>query len=199
MLTGWRSRAPILALALIPGACDVNIGGAGYDPKATAAEAENYPTYMAAHVREEVFTGCDDNVKQHFHQMFRSFRESYPQIDRAPVTLKSGIHRASYRNSGANVFVLTEGDRTLIRETLPAAFYMHPVSMGIHTIDGRPIIMITDKSRATTGRYFVAIYGADGSPYYRRTLGTGQVWDLAASERHIDIVGRCERRRITFG
>lgn len=124
-------------------ACDSpGIGGAGFDNKATVEEAEKYPRFIAPFVQEIISSKCegDEKVTQQFGQMFRGFDSNYPKIDEKPVPLKLTNASASYSN---RMFEVREGEKALIQERLPSAFYMHPLSMGIHTVGGREIIMIT--------------------------------------------------------
>ena len=189
-------RTTVIASAMLLLACDGGgIAGAGFDRKAVVEEAETYQAFVAPFVRESISPTCDKDIEQHFEQMFRQFRANYPRIEGQAVHIELGNTVAWYRN---NLFEVQTDGKSVITEQLPAAFYMHPMSMGIHSVGGREIIMISNVSRATTGLYFVGIYGTDGTPYYKQVLSAADVWDVRVTEEHIEIVGHCDTRQISF-
>lgn len=189
-------RMAMLASAMLLVACDGGgIAGAGFDRKAVVEEAESYQAFVSPFVHESIAPTCNKDIQQQFEEMFRQFRVRYPRIEEEAVQIDLGNTLAWYRN---NLFEVQTDGKPIIREQLPVAFYMHPMSMGIHSVGGREIMMISNKSRATTGLYFVGIYGADGAPYYKRVLSAGDVWDIGVSEERVEILGHCDTRILTF-
>ena len=99
-------------------------------------------------------------------------------------------------NFGNHEFVVQKGNKIIIKENLPSVFVMHPMRLGIDEVDSIPLIMVVNKSRASTGRYFVAIYEINGTPLYKNVLIAWQVWDIKQEQNYIDIIGCGETRRI---
>ena len=172
-----------ISLLAVSGCDGGGIAGAGFDSEAMVREAEQYRSYVSPLLQETVERDCEDGLTQQFESMFSDFRASYPRIEEQPIHIAELEAAAS---SQENVFALRRKHTYLVREQLPSVFYMHPVSLGVHSLSGHDLIMISTKSRATTGLYFVAIYGSDGTPYYKSVLSGGQVWDIRAAQKHIE-------------
>ncbi len=77
---------------------------------------------------------------------------------------------------------------------LPHAFLMHPLSVGLASINGKSLLMTANRSRASTGRVFLAIYTTDGGLLYRNVLSSGQLWDAAIVQDAVVLVGCGESR-----
>ena len=97
---------------------------------------------------------------------------------------------------GNHELIIRKDERVIIKENLPSVFVMHPMRLGIDEVNGVRVIMVVNKSRASTGRYFVAIYELDGTPLYKKVLIAWQVWDIKREQNYIDILGCGETRRI---
>ena len=179
------------------------VAGASWDSKKNLAEVDNYVGYTAPQVSETVFqNACHGrsadswaNISQHFDDIFRSFSFSVVRLEGSPVTLSDTGLVATFRN---HELLVTKGGAVIIKETVPSVFVMHPMRAGVDKVNGTPVLMVANKSRASTGRYFVAVYSLDGTLLYKNVLSAGQVWDIARGEKHIDILGCGETRRITL-
>lgn len=189
--------------SIITGCDGCGIGGASWDSKKNIAEVESYKSFISPRLVESVFTNkCTgsseetwEGISQHFYDILRTFSFSIERINRHPIELSEFHLTASFYN---HRLLVKKKDKILIDELLPSVFVMHPISLGIDNLYGLPVIMVVNKSRSTTGRYFVAIYGLDGTPFYKNVLIAWQVWDINRENSHIDILGCGETRRITM-
>lgn len=188
-----------LSLLVASVGCDIvggGIAGAGRDAIWRRREADNYESTVAKDIQVSVITNpANFRPEQHFKDIMRSFATSADEVGGALVRLPSTDYTAQYKR---NVFEFHDGKKLTVEEKLPAVFNMHTVRLGIGTLSGREIIMIVNKSRSSTGRYFVAIYSRSGNVLYRTILTTRQVWDIQAKTDVIEIIGAKETRRITL-
>jgi hypothetical protein len=207
-----RTLALLFCVVLVPG-CDggsqgIGIAGASWDSKDTLAELEMFQPYISPRIAEVVVEnecractseGCSSKtwagISQHFEDIFRSFAFHVYRLEGTPISIPTLGLEASFVNKQ---FELTRNGEVITRESLPTAFGMHPTRLGVDKLGGAPIIMIVNKSRATTGRYFVAIYDSDGAALYRNVLIAWQVWDIEWKARSINILGCSETRTITM-
>jgi len=132
-------------------------------------------------------------------QLFAEIMDKFPiheeHIDEAWTPVVGTSFNARFRE---HRFELREDDIVVVSETLPKIFNMHPVRLGMGTVASTPVILIVNKSRSSTGLYFVGLYTAQGFPLYKAVLGAGQVWDIRPSDGGINILGHSEIRRISM-
>lgn len=189
-----KNLATILILIFAAG-CDVNIGGAGFDNEAIKTELENFPNFMSSKLTESTTKNCEDQAKQEFENIFSDFSYTVKRLEGAPQKITENLN-AKFSN---RVFSITDSNsNTLVTENLPSAFYMHPVRVGVDKVEDQPIIMIVNKSRATTGRFFVAIYLHNGEAIYRKILKASEVWDITIKDNAIRIIGACNTRVVKW-
>lgn len=194
----------LIFLAILVAGCDSGggIAGASGDSKKNIAEVENYQGYVSPQLSEEIIKNqCRGGIKetwagisQHFADIFRSFSFHLESLEEKAVEVPSLGLEVSFKN---REFLALKDGAALIREKLPSVFGMHPTRLGTDTLGGVPVIMVVNKSRASTGRYFVAIYARDGTLLYRNVLIAWQVWDVGRNDNSINILGCGETRRIT--
>ncbi len=193
----------LILLTTIIVSCDGGggIAGASWDSKKAIAEANNYQSYISPQLSETIIKNqCSGNSKnnwagisQHFDDILRSFTYNIERLELSRVELANFKLTASFAN---HELVVRNNDEIMIKENLPSVFVMHPMRLGIDEVDGIPLIMVVNKSRSSTGRYFVAIYELDGTPLYKNVLIAWQVWDIKREQNYIDILGCGETRRI---
>lgn len=197
----------LILLAILVAGCDSDSGGgiagASWDSKKNIVEVENYQGYVSPQLSEEVIQNqCHGRspetwagISQHFDDIFRSFAFHLERVEARPVELPGFGLEVSFKDQE---FLAKKMDIVLIREKLPSVFVMHPIRLGADKLGGVPVIMVVNKSRASTGRYFVAIYAQDGTLLYRNVLIAWQVWDIERNTNNINILGCSETRRITW-
>ncbi len=194
-----------MLLALVMVGCDSGggIAGASWDSRKNIAEIENYQGYISPQLSEEVTENqCRGRSKetwagisQHFEDIFRSFHFHLDRLEgRASKIPDLGLD-VSFKE---REFMAKKDGTPTIQEKLPSVFVMHPMRLGVDKLGSDPVIMVVNKSRASTGRYFVAIYAQDGTPLYRNVLATWQVWDIERTANDINILGCSETRRISW-
>lgn len=187
-------------------ACDEiggGIAGASWDSKGAIEEVERYPQYAAPSVEEVVLRNhCHGRsvetwagISQHFDDILRSFEFSVPEVGSKPVVLPEPGLVASY---DGRTFTVERDGSTVIREQLPAVFSDRPMHLAVDTLNGRRVIFVASRSRASTGRRFVALYTVDGQPLYRDVLIAWQLWDVEHAGDHIDLLGCSETRRLSI-
>jgi hypothetical protein len=187
-------------LLLMASGCDGGgVAGAGRDPDQGKIEADNYPGYVSPRLSENVLQNqCNGQtfagLSQHFEDTLRSFAFHLEMVGQTPIELANYGLQASFKN---HELLVKKNDEVLIKQTLPSVFAAEPM-LGIDEMGGLKVIMVADRSRSTTGRYFVAIYSLDGTPLYKKVLKAWQVWDIDKDARHIDILGCSETRRISM-
>lgn len=196
MLLGviMRIFTTILILIFVAG-CDVNIGGAGFDNEGIKTELKNFPNYMSPQLTESTTKNCEDKAKQEFENIFSDFNSTVRRLEGAPQKITTNLNA---KFSDRVFSIIDSNSNTLVTENLPSAFYMHPVRVGVDKVNNKPIIMIVNKSRATTGRYFVAIYLHNGEAIYRKILKASEVWDITIKDNAIRIIGACNTRVIKW-
>ncbi|OGP66410.1 MAG: hypothetical protein A2W27_02840 [Deltaproteobacteria bacterium RBG_16_44_11] len=188
----------ILSYVILLGLLTAGFGvaGGGLDSKKNIEEANNYQRYISPRLSEKIIKNqikCDHPA--HFEDIFRYFSFHIKRIDKHPVELAEFGFVASFQN---HEFLVQRKGETLIKERLPVVFNMHPICLGIDKLAGVPVIMVVNRSRASTGRCFVAIYMLDGTPLYRNVLARWQVNDIGRDNSTIDILGYGETRRFTI-
>ncbi|MDD3591970.1 MAG: hypothetical protein PHO65_04980 [Sulfurovum sp.] len=185
----------IIVLFILVG-CDggFGIGGASWDSEKSVDEVNHYKSYISPRLNEETKYKESEGVTQHFGDILRTFEFNKQRVEEN-VELNEYDLLASFKN---HRLVVKSKESTLITEELPSVFIMHPIRLGIGSLDGEKMQMVINKSRSTTGRYFVAIYTLDGEVLYRNVLTAAQVWDVNKTNNFIDIIGCRETRRITF-
>ncbi len=172
------------------------IAGGGMDSKRNIEEVKNYQGYIAPLVSEKIIKNqikCDQLT--HFEDIFRFFSFHLERIDKYPVDLTEFGLTAFFKDYQ---FVVKKKGEIIIKEHLPSVFNMHPIRLGIDKLAGIPLIMVVNKSRASTGRYFIALYMLDGTPLYKNVLVAWQVKDINRGDNFIDILGCGETRRLTI-
>lgn len=133
------------------------------------------------------------DISQHFEDILRTFSFNLERLEMHQTELANFGLSACFSN---HELAIRKSERFIIKENLPSVFVMHPMRVGIDEVNGVPVIMVVNKSRASTGRYFVAIYELDGTPLYKNVLIAWQVWDIKRGQNYIDILGCSETRRI---
>ena len=185
----------IILVTFVIFGCDVNIGGAGFDDANIKSELDSYPNFISDNLSETTLENCGEKPTQQFEKMFDDFPFSIQVVENTSKTFYKNFS-ASFIN---RVLVIqNENSKTIVTETLPSAFYMHPVSLGVAELGGHTVIMVSDKSRATTGRYFIAIYLENGEAIYKKILTSGDVWDISIIENSIHILGSCNTKIIKW-
>lgn len=114
-------------------------------------------------------------ISQQFDDIFRSFEFHREGLETRPLELPGLGLEVSFKD---REFLARKNGAVQIREKLPSVFVMHPMQLGADKLGGVPVIMVVNKSRASTGRYFAAIYAQDGTLLYRNILTVWQVWDI---------------------
>ncbi len=176
-------------------ACDVNIGGAGFDEPNIKNELDSYSGFISPLISESAQENCGEKPAQEFEGIFNEFEKSIPVLENKPQSLTNNLI-AEFSN---RVFILKEqSSRVIIQEKLPSAFYMHPMRVGLDKLAGHTIVIIVNKSRATTGRYFVAIYLENGQILYRNILKASEVWDITIENGNLLIRGSCSTNIIKW-
>jgi len=175
------------------------LAGASWDSARDLAEVESYEAHIAAGLTETVQDNSCGNagdttfaVEQRFDDVFNDFAFSIERLE-AVTALPGTAIEVAFRD---RTFVATDNGKPLISETLPAVFGMRPAALGVGDLGGRRVILLINRSRATTGKAFVAVYALDGTTLYRNALSSGQVWDILPSAGGIDVIGCGETGRI---
>ncbi len=185
-------------LAIVSGCSIVGggIAGASYDPIWRVKSAERYRTTIATNFTECLLTAtARTRPEQHFDDLMRTFPSEVQRVEEAFVSVPNSSFLARYRR---RMFELQHEDKTVIIERLPTVFDMHPVRLGMGRLSGVPVVMIANKSRSTSGMYFIGLYTQDGIVLYRCVLRASDVWDVSATENAIDIIGSQATRRLAF-
>ena len=193
----------LIIFSVIVLSCDSGggIAGASWDSKKAIAEVNNYQSYISPRLSETIMGNecigkSEDTwagISQHFEDILRTFSFNLERLEMHQTELANFGLSASFGN---HELVIRKGERIIIKENLPSVFVMHPMRLGIDEVNGVPAIMVVNKSRASTGRYFVAIYELNGTPLYKNVLIAWQVWDIRLEQNYIDILGCGETRRI---
>jgi hypothetical protein len=176
-------------------ACDVNIGGAGYDNQSVKQELDRYPGFISPLINESLQENCGEKPTQQFEKIFDEFPKSISSLEGSPKKLTENL-TAEFSNQ---IFTLKNQElKIIVQESLPSAFYMHPMRVGLAALAGHTIIIIVDQSRATTGRFFVAIYLESGQLIYRKILKASEVWDIVIENGNLLIKGSCSTNVIKW-
>ena len=172
------------------------IAGASFDPPWQVKAAKRYVETVATNEISVVLLPLnDEQPPQLFEEIMDKFPINENHIDAEWTPVIGTSFNARYRE---HRFELREGNVVIISEKLPNIFNMHPVRLGIGTVASTPMIMIVNKSRSSTGLYFVGLYTTKGAPLYRAVLGAGQVWDIRPYNGGINIYGHSEIRNISI-
>jgi len=172
------------------------IAGASFDPIWQRNAAEQYPETIATNrVTVNITPRTGERPPQLFDDIMHDFPVSQERIQASFVPIASTGIEARY---GKHRLEIRNGNTVLISEKLPKVFNMHPVRLGMGTVAAQSVIMVVNKSRSSTGLYFVALYTAEGKPLYKCVLGAGQVWDIRLVDNGIDILGHSETRHISM-
>lgn len=186
-------------------ACDSStkfgVAGSSWDSNEAIAELNEEKEFISERIKKEtLWNECGGtNAKklnehtQHFSDIFRKFQFSSESVGKNWIEVSN--FSFSYTN---NIFRGKKEGVDIIQEKLPLVFNMHPIRLGIDSLGDMRIIMIVNKSRATTRRYFVGIYSQDGDLLYRNVLTTKQVWDISKDETGINILGCGETIRLAY-
>lgn len=197
-------KAGLLMLAAVAGFLTVagcqyvggGIAGASYDPIWQVRAARLYVEVVASN---RVSVAVTPQPGEHPPQLFEGIMHAFPireeRVWEAFVPVTGTALAARYSK---NHFEIRSDKATVVSEELPRLFNMHPVRMGMGTVSAQPVIMIVNKSRSSTGLYFVALYTAAGEPLYRAVLNAEQVWDISVSDDAIEILGHSEVKRLSI-
>jgi hypothetical protein len=188
-------KVSIFILVLFLTACDgMGIGGASWDSEKAVEEVNSFEGYISPNLSEQLINGQCTDVSQHFEDILRAFDFNVQRVE-GDVNLTSYGLTVSFRD---HQFLVKKGEEVLINENLPSVFIMHPIRLGIEKLNGENILMVINKSRSTTGRYFIAIYTLEGTVLYKKVLTSAQVWDVNKTDSYIDIMGCKEIRRLSY-
>ncbi len=170
------------------------VAGASFDPIWRVNSANQYTETVAGdRITVSVSPRTGERPPQLFGEIMRCFPINVERVEKTWTSIPNSSSDARYRRYR---FELRSGSSILISEKLPKVFNMHPVRLGMGTVGTQSVIMIVNKSRSSTGLYFVALYTLQGEPLYKSVLGTGQVWDIRITDNGIDILGHSEVRHI---
>jgi hypothetical protein len=184
----------VMLLALLT--TGFSVAGGGLDSKKNIEEANNYQRYISPRLSEELIKNqISCSQPAHFEDIFRSFSFHKERIEKRPVELSEFGFTATFKE---HEFLVRRKEEVLIKEHLPTLFNMHPMRLGIDKLAGIPVIMVVNKSRSSTGRYFIAIYMLDGTLLYKNVLKAWQVTDIKRDDSSIDVLGYGETRRFTM-
>jgi hypothetical protein len=128
-----------------------------------------------------------------FDDLLRRFPVNVVVQDSAALPLgQTGLRAAlvyTREASGAfNTIRMWNGPDLVVEERLPQAF-LYPVLMGVTSIAGREVVVVTTRSRSTTGRRFLAMYSPAGELLYRNVHLSGAVWDVALENDAVVLLG----------
>ena len=195
--------AILVSLSVAVLSCDGGggIAGASWDSRKAIAEVDKYKSFISPKLSETIIKNeCIGKseatwagISQHFEDILRTFSFNLERLEQKKTDLTNFGLSASFGN---HELIIRKDERVIIKENLPSVFVMHPMRLGIDEVNGVRVIMVVNKSRASTGRYFVAIYELDGTPLYKKVLIAWQVWDIKREQNYIDILGCGETRRI---
>ncbi|MDI6810028.1 MAG: hypothetical protein QME66_13870 [Candidatus Eisenbacteria bacterium] len=172
------------------------VAGASFDPIWQVKAAKRYPAMVSSNkVTVSVARLTGEQPPQLFDDIMHAFPVRQDRVEDSFMPIAGTGLEARYHKCHLDI---RSGHAVLINEKLPKVFNMHPVRLGMGTVASQSLIMIVNKSRASTGLYFVALYTAQGVPLYRGVLGAGQVWDIRTTDNGVDILGHSEIRRITM-
>jgi hypothetical protein len=100
------------------------IAGASHDPIWRVKSAERYRPTIATNFTESVLADSGrPHQEQHFDDLMRSFPSAVQRVESVLVAVPDSSFVTRYRD---NTFELLQGEKTLIKERLPAVFNMHP-------------------------------------------------------------------------
>lgn len=166
------------------------VAGASFDPIWQVKAAERYQEAVATNrLTVTVARLTDERPPQLFGDIMHAFPVSQERIEESFVPVADTGLEARYRRQRLEI---KSGTDLVINEKLPKVFNMHPIRLGMGTVASQGVIMVVNKSRASTGLYFVGLYTDQGTPLYKAVLGGGQVWDIRPTETGIDILGHSE-------
>jgi len=172
------------------------IAGASFDPIWYVRAAERYAGVVASNkVTVSVARLTGAQPPQLFDDIMHAFPIRQERIEDVFVSIAGTSLAGRYRKYR---FELWRDNTVVISEKLPKVFNMHPVRLGIGTVGSQSVIMIVNKSRSSTGLYFVGLYTAQGETLYKSVLDAGQVWDIRPTDNGIDILGHSEIRHISM-
>lgn len=195
---GLRTCLFLTIIAYVCGCEDFGggVAGGGFDSASKKEAADRFPNTISCSVCVAIQNHPDGfQPRQHFDDSMRTFPFNKMRVVSKPSNVYGTSFTAQYRR---NKFTLRDENGVRIEQNLPDVFNMHPVRVGIGTLGGREVIMIVNKSRASTGRYFVAIWGMDGEVLYRKVHRAYEVWDILADGEVINLIGAKGRIRISL-
>jgi hypothetical protein len=170
----------------------IGVAGAGFDKKSVIQKLESYPGYMSPLISESTQKNCGDKVTQQFDNIFDEFPKSISRLKGYTRQLSEDL---TVGFSNREFFMKDQDLEYIVTEKLPSAFYMHPMQVGMMELDENRVVIVVNRSRATTGKIFVAIYLDDGEIIYRKILSSSDVWDIAIDDNNnILIKGACNTR-----
>ncbi len=172
------------------------IAGARYDPIWQVRDAKLYGEVVASN---KVAVAMAPLTGKQPPQLFEGITHAFPvrqeRVEGALVSLAGTAFATRYSR---NRFELQRDGVTIINAKLPKIFNIHPIRLGMGKLAAQSVVMIVNKTRSSTGLYFVALYTAEGERLYSAVLNAGQVWDIRVSDVTIQILGHSEVRRISM-
>lgn len=174
--------ASFFLLMIIGCGDNFNVAGSSYDEEEDVVALEHYENYINPNW-SEVVSFVDDNKSQHIASggRFRDFKVFDYYIDKTPKR----INNLFFVYESFIFSVYDNNENIVIQHRLPRVFNMRPIWMGIGEIDNQDVIVAVNKSRATTGKYFVGIWKINGSIIYTDVLSSHY------SYHFINIKGEC--------
>ncbi len=175
------------------------IAGAGADPFWRVAAAKNYDEYISDRIEIEIVPNATaEPPTWHFEDVMRNFPASVDVVGAEYEAIAGTAFQARYNASNRKFFELRNSDATVIYERLPKVFYMRGPQLGIGKVADTEVVMILNRSRATTGLYFIGLFTVQGEPLYKATLKPYEARDVRVTANTIEILGECETRKISF-
>lgn len=192
----------IIALLPLATGCLIvggGIAGAGADPIWRVQSAKNYDEYKSEKIRVALNPNPEAEPPEwYFDDVMRNFAASVERVDSDFTAIPDTDFQARFNHSDQKLFELRDSNATIIIERLPKVFCMHPLQLGTGTVANTNVVMILNRSRATTGLYFVGLFTLQGEPLYKAVLKPYEVRDIHVTKDTIEILGECETRKITF-
>ncbi len=159
---------------------------------ANVERAKVTPKYISNRLTETITEKCTSGNKQAFRNMFDEFAH--------PVGVLSNEESLIYGLSATYsdlTFTLTNSQgNQIITDRLPAVFFVYNVWIALDKLGDDDVVFIANRTKSTTGLYFLAVYTLGGEKLYRNVLGAMELWDVKLQARGFDIVGSCNTQMI---
>lgn len=169
------------------------IAGGGMDPFWVRREAENYRGFVSPAVTVTLLADSSASEQHDRDKLLHRFAATTSVNEGVPTSFAGGT--ITWHEQRLTV---TEGNRVLVSEKLPAAFYYSALQVASIDIHGVPCLLFLTYTRASTGKVWIGLYRADGDRLFLATRSRGEVWDITPSPDGFTFVGHSESTRITL-